>query len=256
MAVQINQLVRTLLQKDSIEQCSLEELTQYAERFPYFGAAQLLLAKKFQSDKPELYPEQMQKTLLYFNNPLWVQQLLNGTGHAEIFKQQGEITADRSGPAVEMTKENEPSMIPEEKHTQEQGVSKTIQSAPSHDILFEPYHTVDYFASQGIQFKAEEKPADRFGQQLKSFTEWLKILRSKPAAAIRETVIAADEHNVLKLAERSLDEKEVITEAMADVWIKQGNPQKAIAIYTELSLTEPSKSAYFAAKIEALKKTN
>jgi hypothetical protein len=48
----------------------------------------------------------------------------------------------------------------------------------------------------------------------------------------------------------------VVTEAMAEVWEKQGNKEKAVAIYTKLSLLDPSKSVYFAAKIEELKKLN
>jgi predicted Zn-dependent protease len=46
---------------------------------------------------------------------------------------------------------------------------------------------------------------------------------------------------------------DVLTEAMADVLLKQGKSQKAIEMYEKLSLLNPSKSAYFAAKIESLK---
>ncbi|MEK7225029.1 MAG: hypothetical protein AAB221_05035, partial [Bacteroidota bacterium] len=84
MNAQINQLVKSLLQKESIEQCSLGELQQFAERHPYFGAAQLLLTKKLQTENTGQYSEQLQKTLLYFHNPLWVEQLLNETGSARI----------------------------------------------------------------------------------------------------------------------------------------------------------------------------
>lgn len=80
----LNQLVKTLLQKESLEQCSLQELEQFAERHPYFGAAQLLLTKKLQTEKPERYDEQLQKTFLFFHNPLWVEHLLNETGEAAI----------------------------------------------------------------------------------------------------------------------------------------------------------------------------
>jgi len=43
---------------------------------------------------------------------------------------------------------------------------------------------------------------------------------------------------------------------MAEVWIKQGNTAKAEEIYRKLSLLDPLKTAYFAAKIEDLKKTS
>ena len=74
MNLQINQLVKSLLQKENLDQCSLQELEQFADRHPYFGAAQLLLTKKLQLENPERYDEQLQKTFLFFqfqvqNNP-------------------------------------------------------------------------------------------------------------------------------------------------------------------------------------------
>jgi hypothetical protein len=123
-------------------------------------------------------------------------------------------------------------------------------------LTFEPYHTVDYFASQGIKIKEEEIPKDKFGLQLKSFTEWLKTMKRLPVEAIASIPESSAEKKVEQLAEHSIQTREVITEAMAEVWEKQGNNAKASEIYSKLSLLDPSKSAYFAAKIEALKKIN
>jgi hypothetical protein len=58
---------------------------------------------------------------------------------------------------------------------------------------------------------------------------------------------------VEQMAEHSIDVGEVITETMAEVWIKQGNKEKAIEIYNKLSLLNPDKSAYFASLAEQLK---
>ena len=168
---------------------------------------------------------------MYFLNPLWLDHLLNETGKAEII------------PASE-----------QEKTLSNEAQTKPVVEATS-ELTFEPYHTVDYFASQGIKFKEEEKPKDKFGQQLKSFTEWLKTMKRLPAQEIVKEVDAGAEKKVEQLAEHSIEDREVITEAMADVWEKQGNISKAIDIYNKLSLLNPSKSSYFAAKIEQLKKT-
>ena len=54
---------------------------------------------------------------------------------------------------------------------------------------------------------------------------------------------------IQKLAEKSNTEGEVLTEAMAEVLFQQGKARKAIEVYKKLSLLDPSKSAYFAAKI-------
>jgi hypothetical protein len=62
----------------------------------------------------------------------------------------------------------------------------------------------------------------------------------------------ADE-KVQQLADHSISEDEVVTETMAEVWLKQGNKEKAIETYNKLSLRNPGKSAYFASLIEQLK---
>lgn len=121
-------------------------------------------------------------------------------------------------------------------------------------LTFEPYHTVDYFASQGIRVREEEKPADRFSQQLRSFTEWLKTMKKVPASELQTATVLPEEQKVEKMAEVSISSRDVVTEAMAEVWEKQGNHRKAIETYDKLSLINPSKSAYFAAKIEHLNK--
>jgi hypothetical protein len=122
------------------------------------------------------------------------------------------------------------------------------------DLTFEPYHTVDYFASQGIKLSQEEVSKDKFGRQLKSFTEWLKTMKRLPANQVSQ-MDTSSEKNVVHLAEDSVHNADVITEAMAEVWLKQGNPEKAIETYNKISLLNPSKRAYFATLIENLKRS-
>ncbi len=45
-----------------------------------------------------------------------------------------------------------------------------------------------------------------------------------------------------------------VSESMAEVYARQGKAQKAIEIYEKLSLLNPEKNTYFAAKIENLQK--
>jgi hypothetical protein len=99
-----------------------------------------------------------------------------------------------------------------------------------------------------------EKPKDRFEQQLKSFTQWLKTIKQVPVAEITKELGVDSEQKVITLAEHSIEDREVVTEAMAEVWTKQGNREKAIEVYHKLSLQNPAKSAYFAGLIEQLKR--
>src|SRR6185436_17186929 len=108
------------------------------------------------------------------------------------------------------------------------------------------------FASQSIKLLQEELK-DKLGKQLKSFTDWL---RSMKRVGPIETDTSLDEitnQSIQRIAEHSVEEKEVLTEAMAEVWAKQGNTAKAIRVYEKLSLLNPAKTPYFAGRIEQLK---
>jgi flavorubredoxin len=126
-------------------------------------------------------------------------------------------------------------------------------SEDEEELKFEPYHTIDYFASLGIKFIQEEDPSDKFGKQLKSFTAWLKTMKRSSTSLLETEMNAMTEATIQDIAEHSIEEKEVITEAMAEVLALQGKMDKAIELYHKLSLLNPSKSAYFAGRIEYFK---
>jgi hypothetical protein len=135
----------------------------------------------------------------------------------------------------------------------------TVEETKAEPLLFEPLHTTDYFASVGIKLSEEEKTAGSLGKQLKSFTEWLKTMKkvhteqlAKPSGR-SEVNLSVAESNIQKMAEKSNQENDVVTEAMADVLEQQGKADRAIEILEKLSLLNPGKSVYFAAKINQIK---
>lgn len=325
----INELVRSVVRKNALSECSISELERLVAQYPYFGPAQFLLAQKLKEENSPLYEQQYQKAILYFKDHLWFDYLsrnedASGTIRAAIADQPAEIVRPAEeivslAETVQETKEvadNSINIALEKDHTdtiqesasdipaleepvngsapadhdndsvKQPGMQASnkagldedeLQPAPPDQatdlakaphlppfkieplsakaatLTFEPYHTIDYFASQGIRVKEEEKPKDRFSQQLKSFTEWLKAIKKAPESEITATPTAPEDPKVTRMAEHSLVDRDVVTEAMADVWEQQGNKEKAIETYGKLSLLNPSKSAYFAAKIEHLK---
>jgi hypothetical protein len=118
--------------------------------------------------------------------------------------------------------------------------------------VFEPYHTIDYFASQGIKLTLEDNPPDKLGKQLKSFTEWLKVMRRLPQKENELVSDTVSERNIQTIAAHSIEGREIVTETMAEVLVKQGKLDRAADMYRKLSLLNPDKSSYFAAKIEQL----
>jgi hypothetical protein len=111
----------------------------------------------------------------------------------------------------------------------------------------------DYFAAQGIEIDLSKVPQDKFTQQLRSFTAWLKVLKQKEGIPVMEEMAEENEKEIAAIAEKANTTADVITEAMAEIWLKQGNKRKAIDIYSKLSFIFPEKSVYFASRIEHLK---
>lgn len=115
-------------------------------------------------------------------------------------------------------------------------------------------HTIDYFASQGIKIDLNAIPQDKLTTHLRKFTDWLKQMKTIQGGSVTELVSNPEmEKAVYENAKISNESREIVTEAMAEVLMQQGQTEKAIQLYIKLSFINPEKSSYFAAKIEQLK---
>jgi len=271
MKTQTQHVLQKLFSEDSIENVSEDHLRQLVKDHPYFTLGHLLLAQKLQTLNAAEYEAQSEKTCLYFSEPIWLQTLLHPAGEQKFTLRQRTEPNEEGQPAVdEETVQQVEYVHAEQDARQENGLTESVieesnsatvgEQSPQQEALpeesapiFEPYHTVDYFASQGIRVSHEIRPDDRLGHQLRSFTEWLKTMKRLPETKVEEQLDEVSQQNIQEFAAHSLDEKEVVTETMAEVLIKQNKRNEAVAIYEKLSLLDPSKRAYFAAKIEQLK---
>ncbi|MFY8025807.1 MAG: hypothetical protein ACOVNO_10680, partial [Sediminibacterium sp.] len=111
-------------------------------------------------------------------------------------------------------------------------------------------HTIDYFASQGIQIDLSKIPQDKLTTKLRRFTDWLKDMKNHNPNPIDLGTSPEQEKKVAETALISNESKEILTETMAEVLAKQGQIDKAIQLYIKLSFSNPEKTAYFADKIQ------
>jgi hypothetical protein len=276
-------ILQHLFRQNTLSEVPFESLQQLTTEFPYFSVSQYLLARKLKETEDPSFPDQFQKTLIYFNNPLWLQYILSQPvrepeagvlpGNAEYIPETGNEpvpgTSDLSHDMIEdavLHQERpvtEPVSSPVAAKTpvtgdaglqSKQDTAAEIQTIQREEpFAFQAFYTVDYFASQGIKLQQENQQQDKLGKQLKSFTEWLKTMRRLPETSVVEILDKINESEIAQIAAHSLEEKEVITEAMAEVLVKQGKLEKARELYNKLSLQNPHKSTYFAAKIEEIK---
>jgi len=271
MDARFNHLSQQIFDKP-LNECSEHEIRSFVEEHPYFSPVQFLLLKKLDKNS-EVYQVQYQKAILYYHDPVAFDFLVNaGEFDSDIEKEEKvleEIFADHPVNISESKEKNiieiKEEVISKSKEDAYQDNIREVkkedhasaeQAAPSEELTFEPFHTVDYFASLGIKLSQEEVIKDRMGKQLKSFTEWLKTMKRLPVPEFEKKMSGDNEQKVEHMAADSVQSADVVTEAMAEVWVKQGNAAKAIEVYNKLSLQNPSKRAYFAAKIDHLKEQN
>jgi hypothetical protein len=177
------------------------------------------------------------------------QEEINKIENEEASKEVNQSELENSAETTDVKNEEE-----SEELNQSNAEFQTTDLTPQTEEIpaFEPLHTVDYFASQGIKIKEEALMNDKLGKQMKSFTDWLKSMKKLHPGKLPEQNEVI-ERIIQASAEESNADAEILTEAMAEVLLKQNKREKAIAMYQKLSLINPSKSAYFASKIESIK---
>lgn len=279
-------LFKTLFNKNESDTDSNSFLKDSINEFPYFGLAHFYALKQTTS-KESNYSEMAARTNLFFNNPYFLQaQLLSdkqtknepleelnlplitkkeGNTNEEIIESNLPIVNTFIEPDKIINEDILPIVnISDEKHFEQIIANNTFiqtedkklileNTTPKEELLFEPLHASDYFASQGIKLSDNALGNDKLGLQLKSFTSWLKTMKKvhpDKLPMVNEMV----EKAVQNQAAKSNIEAEIVTEAMAEAFVLQDKQIRAIEVYEKLSLINPSKSAYFAAKIDQLKK--
>ena len=285
-------MVQTLFQRESMDEMTLDELKRHTEEFPYSSIIQFLYTCKLKSQYHLDFPEAVSKTALFFDDSSWLNYQLREEAEKGSFRkilydsQFNNISEDELVEELNLPDQSwEVEGVEEAKGVEEfEGVEEvedkidetegefdesaivepivandvqkseptpTLQPNLELEIPITPYHTVDYFASLGIKINIEGDK-DELSLKVKSFTAWLKTMkRLQPGAetmTIKDIQSILDTHN-----EKENPTEAVFTEAMAEVYLKQGLNEKAIEIYDKLSLQNPLNSHIFADKISQIK---
>ncbi|HLA58689.1 MAG TPA: hypothetical protein VK622_08010, partial [Puia sp.] len=74
-------LLDAIFGKQDLALVSLDEIYEVIREFPSFNAGHFLLAKKLKLQDDPGYEIESMRTALYFNNPFWLQSLLDDGNH-------------------------------------------------------------------------------------------------------------------------------------------------------------------------------
>ena len=226
----MQELFVQLFNKNLTDPGTEDLLMPITEEYPYFTVPHFFLLKKTKNTDPA-FEKLAAKTALHFNNPFLLNFRLK-----EVEERKVEVEVDVEREKVEERKVE---------------VEREKVEVVEEEMIFEPLFASDYFASQGIKLSEDIQSGDKLGKQLKSFTEWLKGMKKvheNKESSVSEQIDITVQH----LAEKSNLDANIITESMAEAYLQQGKMKKARETFEKLSLLNPAKSAYFAAKIESI----
>lgn len=136
------------------------------------------------------------------------------------------------------------------------------------ELIFQPLYTDDYFAYKRLKHPEEADDLNEQGAaEMKSFTSWLRQMKDNFAGKTSKDWYHQQLHRmyeedeepevsetVEKMAMDSIVfNNDIVSETLAEIWVRQQQYGNAIKIYQKLSLLNPDKNAYFAQKILDLK---
>jgi hypothetical protein len=237
-------IVQSLFDREHLQELTVDELKGMTESFPYSSILHLLYTKKLKTSLHIGYRDALMHTSLFFNQPQWLAYQMHDDAEIGVFRNNN---VERSEEALK------------EEQADEKIATETVQTTDTSipeeeklEIPIDPYHTVDYFASQGIKLSKDEQK-DELSRKVQSFTAWLRTMKRLQPAPETTTYKNIEEIFGNQHEEKSEDKNEVFTEAMAEVYLKQGMREKAIDIYHKLSLQNPANHHIFAARIQQIK---
>jgi hypothetical protein len=237
--IMMNDIVKQWTGYASLEAIETDTLEKYALEHPYAPTIQFLLAKKYQMIASPLLEAQLYKATAYFPSSLHLHCLMNQ-------KDQNDANAPADAKLNSLLNQQ----------VAQFNAQVDDSAALDYEKETSPSLQKDYFAAQGIELDLSKLPQDKFTQQLRSFTAWLKVIKNKDGVDQTEQIAALgpdQEQMIAQIAEKANVPADILTESMAEIWEKQGNLKKAIATYEKLSFIFPEKSVYFASRIEHLK---
>ncbi|MGE7775078.1 hypothetical protein ACQKLP_10155 [Chitinophaga sp. NPDC101104] len=134
------------------------------------------------------------------------------------------------------------------------------------ELTFQPLFTEDYFAYKKLKEPTNaESMTAKAAAEMRSFTDWLRQIKDNFAGKATKDWYHQQLHKLYEDDDPEVTERveamaiqsitlndDIVSETLAEIWVRQNQPEKAIAVYQKLSLLNPGKKAYFAQKIKDL----
>ncbi len=255
----------------SMDMASIPQLREVIKRYPYFQAAQMMLAKNLKTENHIDQLNQLQLAAVMVPNRKLFHDYLHDKkkvqpkveGMVEETKQEEptlEVVAETPLEIVELERESLYDLIPEPIVYQLETADLPELPTKKTEEKEETAEPEELSFSEWLEYAGTEKSASEKPETVK-----LEIKKSQPSRSNIELVDhflsqqsgrpkeRAEFFNPQKAGAKSLEEDfTVVSETLATIYFQQEKYELAKQSYEALSLKYPEKSVYFAARLKEI----
>ncbi len=227
-----------LSDEEALRSLPLADLQQLVLRFPYFQAARILLLKKMKDEENLAFDRELKKSAVFIGDRaklyVYLHAFSSGIVMSEALPELSLVTTGG---------EQDDSV----------SASYTGSESTTFNYLFLSEEEAQVVNQREVLNTVGELVGEAQGASEVMNNDWGLIDQFMNSGNKKITADKAEFAPKGNLAESSVQENSaILTETLANIYIKQNKYDKAIAIFESLSLKIPEKSAYFAARIKEL----
>ncbi|HOG19205.1 MAG TPA: hypothetical protein PKW37_02015 [Salinivirgaceae bacterium] len=265
--MQTDQFFSILQNPDNIENEFVSDLDTVLAEYPWFQAAHLLMAKTLHIRHDIRFKNRLHLAATHLPDREKLYETLHSVVSLLNQKQSQSITSPSHPTEAETLKVETP--IVDNSVEARLKIAEIEAFIKENDMLYFDFEILHTFKPETVKIRSinpiaelEKMPpkkvetidkSEKLSQKEQQLSLIDKFIKEQPRITPKPV---SEQTPQIDISKDSVTEKhEFLTEALANIYIKQGLFDKAIAIYSKLSLKYPEKSSYFAIQIEKVKQS-